>query len=92
MGYALFLLMLVGIGVFVVGLRWQRKLNRYEFENRTEGGAVQFADFDASNMHEGNKRLAKLLINIGLIPAIAGVLFLLYGILVVVGWVVDSFS
>ncbi|MFN3716410.1 MAG: hypothetical protein ACK4R8_06765 [Thiobacillus sp.] len=82
----------LGIAIFLVGLSWQRKLNNYEFENMSDGGVIAFESSSAANRHEGNKRMAKLLINIGLIPAVAGVLLLAYGALHVVGFFVDLFS
>lgn len=89
---SLIIIMALGIVIFFVGLNWQRKLNNYEFENMSDGGVIAFESASAANRHEGNKRMAKFLINLGLIPAVAGVLFLAYGALHVVGFFVDLFS
>ena len=40
------------------GRKTNRSLEEYEFENRTEGGVVQFGDFNTSKKHERKKRIA----------------------------------
>ena len=58
---------LIGLGTWLVwsGSKNLRMLEKYEFENRTEGGVVQFNDFEASERHENKKKWYRSLMNIG---------------------------
>lgn len=65
--------MIICIALFVFGLilliRSGKRLNdleKYEFENRSDGGVVQFASFKAAKKHEWREFRAKFNVFIGL--------------------------
>lgn len=63
----------LGLTVFVLALRSNQRLNRYEFEHRTDGGVVQFADFAASVRHDRQRWLANhLMLPAGVLLCLAG--------------------
>lgn len=74
--FALASLVILGIGVllFVKGIRLHKRLERYEFEHRTSGGVVQFADYDASLRHRREKWKKDLIIRIATIALVIGTL------------------
>jgi hypothetical protein len=55
-------LLLPGILVLVLALKPLRRLKRYEFENMTSGGVVQFSDYDAAERHHRKKELLGLVV------------------------------
>jgi hypothetical protein len=74
--FALASLVVLGIGVlfFVKGIRLHKRLERYEFEHRTPGGVVQFADYDASLRHRREKWKKDLMIRIATMALVIGTL------------------
>lgn len=74
--FALASLVMLGIGVllFVKGIRLHKRLERYEFEHRTSGGVVQFADYDASLRHRREKWKKDLMIRIATMALVIGTL------------------
>jgi hypothetical protein len=67
---------LIGSGVLMLifGGKMLARADRYEFENRTDGGVVRFESYEASNTHEAKKSLGKLL-------CVVGFVFLIFGIM-----------
>ena len=70
---------LVGAIVFAAGAipYWKahkkiEAIKRYEFENRTSGGTVQFKTYDDSRAHERRHRLAFLQAKLAAWPLIFG--------------------
>lgn len=58
-----------------------RALSRYEFENRTDGGTVQFETYEASIRHRRAKYIAHQFFYLGgALIAILGIGFLIAGI------------
>jgi hypothetical protein len=58
----------------VFGFGGLRKLNRYEFENRTDGGVVQFESYDASIRHGRRKLVYSLSAQVSMFGVLAGIL------------------
>jgi hypothetical protein len=48
----------LGIYLIILGIQARKKIDRYEFENRTDGGVVKFPDYEASRKHDWLKRQA----------------------------------
>ncbi len=64
----------LSIFLAVTGFRGVRRLNRYEFENRTDGGVVQFESYDASIRHTRRQMLYSVIAQAGLFGALAGII------------------
>lgn len=54
------LFIVIGAFVFVTSIKQLHKLNRYEFENRTNGGKVQFKTYEDSIKHSSKKQLWRI--------------------------------
>ncbi len=76
--------LLLGLAMFLGALFWNHRLRRYEFENRTVGGVVQFKSYGASLAHRFQRSLLVLVGVTGLF-AVAGGLFM-FMILYVIDW------
>lgn len=70
------IMLIGGFIVLLLGMKWQRNLKKYEFENRTDGGVIKFSSFDASQAHKYKKDGARLLTGAGGIISILGLLLL----------------
>ena len=66
------LIFFAGLVVVVFGMKMEGKLRRYEFNNRTSGGTVEFPSYEASRSHEMKRRVAKLIITLGGFPLFIG--------------------
>jgi len=62
-----FLGLIIGIAAIVKAFSMKRALDKYEFENRTDGGVIKFPDYEAKKKHDRNHGIAKLLFMVGLI-------------------------
>ncbi len=70
----------IGFVVLVKGMRINQAVQRYEFENRTEGGTVKFKDFDASREHVRMKMRAKFVQGSALFLFVVGAFVLAFGL------------
>lgn len=71
------LIFLGGLVLLIAGIRRAREIAKYEFENRTSGGVVQFESFEDSNRHGRRRALTQVMITSGfLLTAIGGVILL----------------
>lgn len=73
-GLAALVPFVLGIVLVVRAVKLHRQLDRYEFDNRTSGGAVEFDDYEAKEAHrrkawrkDAMAKLAGLLIAIGVL-------------------------
>ena len=57
-----FLIIIVCIAVFIKSFKEIYKMSKYEFKNRTEGGAVKFRSFEDSIKHNGKMMLYSVLL------------------------------
>lgn len=78
LGFPLFL---IGLALIVISVKMKEKLRRYEFNNRTSGGAVEFSSYEASRSHETKWRFARLVTVIGVIPFLMGSCSMAVGLL-----------
>lgn len=72
----------VAIGFFMV-IKARKKttaLNKYELENRSSDGTVEFASIDLSRSHTADKGLYTVLSIVGFLVGILGVLLLVAGV------------
>src|SRR5450631_4269201 len=69
--------------VILPGVRARKKLEEYEFNNRTSGGVVQFKTFHDSELHARAKGRALSRVASG--GAIIGLCFM--GVVVAVAWI-----
>ncbi|WP_439471953.1 hypothetical protein [Brevundimonas sp.] len=65
-------IMIAGVLLFSKGRKLLHDAKRYEFENRTGGGVVQFENYDASVQHTKKRGRAADAFNFGLIMMVAG--------------------
>ena len=73
---------LVAISIFMV-IKARKKmtaLKKYEFENRSADGVVEFASIDLSRAHAADKGLYTVLGIVGFFVGIFGVLLLVAGV------------
>lgn len=66
-------LLTLGVLMMVCGWRGNRRLRIYEFENRTDGGVVQFESYDASLRHARRGMVYAWAFQIGVLVMLAGV-------------------
>ena len=59
------ILLLLGIGFLVFGARTKSRLDRYEFEHRTDGGTIKFPKYDDSTRHERHRRTSDQMMKAG---------------------------
>lgn len=69
-----YLLIIGGIIALFVGSGMNKKLNKYEFEHRTDGGTITFPDYEYSVKHKRNRGIAKILMNAALISIVIGII------------------
>lgn len=67
---------LIPLGIWTAWSATQRKkkYEAYEFENRTDGGVVQFQTYEASKKHKLNKDWCDFFIKLGVWLVVIGVL------------------
>ena len=70
-----FTLLFFSIKVFKKSKKIEKELEKYEFDNRSSGGVVQFKDFEASEAHRRRKSYMAHLY-------LAGVLLILFSLIV----------
>jgi len=73
--------LILSIFLIVRGNRTFRRLLRYEFENRTDGGVVGFESYEASLAHRRKKVWAKFVGQAGGVLALISIIFLVGGII-----------
>lgn len=59
--------LLLGAVLTIRGYNWRKRLLKYEFENTTSGGVVEFDDFGKAQKHNSNKTFSGILIFIGVV-------------------------
>lgn len=65
-----------GVLLLLAAFRLGHKLQRYEFENRTDGGVVEFPSYEASLRHHRRKVYSKIMYGAAVILLILGVMAL----------------
>lgn len=75
----------VSLFVTVVGARMLRNADVYEFYHRTDGGVVEFDDYNAFQRHKRRKWYGGCLATIGLPFALLFLLMMVTGFLVNIG-------
>lgn len=71
------LLFIAGIAISYFGYKVRDKIKRYEFENRTSGGNIQFENYSDTKKHGAMGCLGKFLGLIGVLVFFTGVLILI---------------
>lgn len=66
------LLIFAGLGLAYYSISLSRSVAKYEFENMTDGGVIQFESFKQSNWHEFKKRSVKLLWGVAALLVVFG--------------------
>lgn len=79
----------IGTILLVISIRGERRLRIYEFNNRTDGGVVQFPSYEASERHERKHMWLGLLAKISIWPILAGVILMA---IPVVSYFIDIYS
>lgn len=69
-----YILFLGGILALILGSNINKKLNKYEFENRTDGGVIKFRSFEDETNHKRQRGYAKILFNLGLLGIVVGII------------------
>ena len=74
------MLLCIGIGVIVIAIWMLRRaskafhvVEKYEFENRTDGGVVQFTSYEASLAHQARRGRAGCSVQVAAILGLVGV-------------------
>ncbi len=65
---------LLALAVLAAAFYWKYRLDKYEFENRTDGGVVQFRSFGAAQFHRFQRMLNGIVGVAGVLGAVAAVL------------------
>jgi hypothetical protein len=75
------LTIVAGVILVIKGARMSRAAREYEFDHRTEGGSVEFVDFEESTQHAMRKRRGPLYGGCGVVLIIFGApaVFLIIG-------------
>jgi hypothetical protein len=68
-----------GVVVLVIAYRGLRNLDKYEFENTTDGGVIEFSSYEASVSHSRKKFLYGLCLLGGFLLVALGVLIFVLG-------------
>ncbi|WP_298556000.1 hypothetical protein [uncultured Algibacter sp.] len=74
-----FLLFLLSIGFFIIGYIWKESCKKYEFNNRTSGGTVDFESYSKSKRHGIKKYWAGAMIHFGKVSLLFAILAGIYG-------------
>ena len=75
------LIIAIGFVILVKGMRINQAVQRYEFENRTDGGTVKFKDFDSSREHVRMQMRAKFVQGFSLFLLVVGAFVLAFGLM-----------
>lgn len=60
-------LFLLGLILYIISGKMKYKASKYEFENRTGGGVVEFDSFESANKHQNKGCFAQLLGVLGML-------------------------
>ena len=71
---------ILGLFLIIKGYMIIDKSNRYEFDNRQQGGNVGFQSYDHAKGHESMKGLGKVMMIFGFISLLGGGFFALIGV------------
>ena len=82
-------LIVIGLPFMIISIRGERRLQEYEFNNRTDGGVVQFQNFKDSERHDQKRAWFDLLGKIGIWPFVLGAITTIISIISIV---VDHYS
>ncbi|HRE45314.1 MAG TPA: hypothetical protein PKY87_15265 [Terricaulis sp.] len=63
----------LAVAALLAAFYWKYRLDKYEFENRTDGGVVQFRNFGAAQFHRVQRVLNGILGFAAVLGAIAAV-------------------
>ncbi len=58
---------LLGLVLYIIAGKMKYKASKYEFENRTDGGVVEFDSFESSNKHQNKGCLVQFLGGLGML-------------------------
>ena len=75
-----FLFVALGIFLFSKGRKINLECEKYEFENRTNGGVIQFKDFKESKRHEAKKQSARIFGNLSMFAFLVGLILVFGGL------------
>ncbi len=67
----------LAVAILAAAFYWKYRLDKYEFENRTDGGVVQFRDFGAAQFHRFQRFLIGIVGSIGVLAVLAGIVAVL---------------
>jgi len=76
------LIIAIGFVILVKGMRINQAVQRYEFENRTDGGVVKFKDFDSSREHVRMQMRAKFVQGFAIFLLVVGAFIFAFGLMV----------
>lgn len=65
------------VAILALAIYWKYRLDKYEFENRTDGGVVQFRDFGAAQFHRFQRFLIGIVGSVGVLAVLGGILAVL---------------
>jgi hypothetical protein len=73
---------IVALGIYMItrGRKNMRRLKKYEQENRSSDGTVQFDDIESQRTHGANKNLCKVIMALGFFAGVFGLIFIGYGL------------
>ena len=69
-----------GIFMMITGRKKTKLLEKYELENRSSDGTVQFDSIEQSRTHGANKNLYKVIITMGFFTGLFGMILIGYGL------------
>ncbi len=73
---------ILSAGIFMVvnGCKKTKLLKKYEQENKSSDGSIQFASMQLSRTHGANKNLYKVIIAMGFFTGLFGLILIGYGL------------
>jgi len=69
-----------GIFMVITGFKKTKLLEKYEQENRSLDGSIQFDNIESSRTHGANKNLYRVIIIMGFFTGIFGLILIGYGV------------
>jgi len=69
-----------GIFMIIKGRKKNKLLEKYEQENRSSDGLVQFDNIESSRTHGANKNLYRVIIIMGFFTGLFGLILIGYGV------------
>jgi hypothetical protein len=69
-----------GIFMVIKGLKNTKLLKKYEQENRSSDGSIQFNSIELSRTHGANKNLYRVIIIMGFFTGLFGLILIGYGL------------